>query len=92
MTCPIPIDPACIARSVAGHAASAVAGSVISGIAHDVQSGIAWVVSTTVSWWVQVPSPDPAAEPVVGALQRWLLPVTVAVAMSAMLVAAGRWR
>lgn len=90
MRCSNPLNPACVARSVTGHAAHAVAGSVVSGIAHEVQSGVAWVVSTTVDWWVQVPSPNLAAEPTVGALQDWLLPVTVAVAVMAMLFAAGK--
>jgi hypothetical protein len=90
MSCRTPLDPACIARSVTGHAAGAIAGSVVSGIAHNVQSGIAWLVSATVDWWIQVPSPSLAAEPAVGALQDWLLPVTVAVAVMAMLVAAGK--
>lgn len=90
MSCPIPIDPACITRSVSGHAAGFLTDSVIGGIAHAVQSGVAWVVSATVDWWVQVPSLNPAAEPSVGALQRWLLPVTVAVAVGSMLVAGGK--
>src|ERR1039457_5984063 len=62
----------------------------MAGIASAIQSGIAWVVSSTVDWWVQVPSPDLAAEPAVGALQRWMLPVTVAIAVLAMLAAAGK--
>src|SRR6266436_7566792 len=90
MRCPNPVDPACIARSVTEHAAGSIVGGVVSSIAHDVQSGIAWVLSTTVSWWVQVPSPNLAAEPVVGTLRNWLLPITVAVAVFAMLVAAGK--
>jgi hypothetical protein len=89
MSC-LPVDPGCVARSVTGHAAGAVTGSVISGIAHAVEAGVAWTVSSTVDWWVRVPSPDLAAEPAVGALQRWLLPVTVAVAVGATLAAAAR--
>jgi hypothetical protein len=90
MACPTLIDPACIV-SVAGKAAgSAVADGAVSGIASAIQSGISWVVSGTVDWWIQVPSPNLAAEPVVGALQRWLLPVTVAVAVLAMIMAAGK--
>jgi len=62
----------------------------MTGIASAIQSGIAWVVSSTVDWWIQAPSPDLAAEPAVGALQRWMLPVTMAVAVLAMLAAAGK--
>jgi hypothetical protein len=90
MACPTLIDPACIV-SIAGKAAGgAVADGAVSGIASAIQSGIAWVVSGTVDWWVQVPSPDLASEPAVGALQRWLLPVTIAVAVLAMITAAGK--
>jgi hypothetical protein len=86
----LPVNAKCVVRSVTGHAAGAVTGGVISGVAHAVQSGVAWTVSNTVDWWVKVPSPDLAAEPVVGELQRWLMPVTVAVAVGAVLVAAGK--
>ena len=90
MSCPALIDPACIVPVLAGHSAGAITGGVIGGIAHAVQSAIGWQVSSTVTWWVQIPSPDLAAEPTVGALQHWLLPVTVAVAVGAMLIAAGK--
>jgi len=94
MACPTLIEPACIARTALGHVVGDVAGSVAGGaigaIAGAIQSGIAWVVSGTIDWWVKVPSPDLASEPAVGALQRWLLPVTVAVAVLAMIVAAGK--
>jgi hypothetical protein len=80
MACPTLIDPACIVSVVGKAAGSAAADGAVSGIASAIQSGITWVVSGTVDWWIQVPSPNLAAEPVVGALQRWLLPVTVAVA------------
>jgi hypothetical protein len=90
MACPTLIDPACIVTVVGKAAGSAVADGAVSGIASAIQSGITWVVSGTVDWWVQVPSPNLAAEPVVGALQRWLLPVTVAVAVLAMITAAAK--
>jgi hypothetical protein len=90
MACPTLVDPACIVSAAGRVAGSAVADGAVSGIASAIQSGIAWVVSGTVDWWIQVPSPDLAAEPVIGALQRWLLPVTVAVAVLAMITAAAK--
>ena len=94
MTCPALIDPACAAASLAGKAAGAAAGAaaggVLAGAAGAIQSGIAWVVSGTVDWWIKIPSPDLAADPAVGALQRWLLPVTAAVAVAAMIASAGK--
>jgi hypothetical protein len=94
MSCPTLIVPACIIPPIVGHvarsAAGVAAGAAMAGIAGAIQSGIAWVVSGTVDWWIAVPSPNLAAEPAVGALQQWLMPVTVAVAVISMLAAAGR--
>jgi hypothetical protein len=94
MSCPTLIVPACIIPSVvgraAGSAASAATSGALTGIADAIQSGIAWVVSGTVDWWVQVPSQNLTAEPAVGALQQWLMPITVAVAVLAMIAAAGK--
>jgi hypothetical protein len=90
MACPTLIDPACVIHSVISQAAGTVTSGAMTGIAGAIQSGVAWLVSNTVDWWVKVPSPDLSAEPAVGALQRWLLPITVAVAVLAMLIAAGK--
>lgn len=83
-------DPACLVGPVVHGTAGAIASGFVSGIAHAIQAGAAWIFATTADWWVQFPSPDLASEPAVGALQRWLLPVTVAVAVGAMLVAGGK--
>jgi hypothetical protein len=90
MGCPTLLNPACIFPSVIGHVAGDAAGGAIGALASAIQSGVAWMVSGTVDWWVKIPSPDLASEPAVGALQRWLLPVTVAVAVLAMISAAGK--
>jgi hypothetical protein len=90
MACPTLINPACIIPSLIGHAAGSAASGAFGAIAGAIQSGVAWMVSGTVDWWVKVPSPDLASEPAVGALQRWLLPLTVAVAVLAMIFAAGK--
>jgi hypothetical protein len=98
MSCPTLIDPACIVSPIVGdlagagaHAAAGTAASgVMTGIADAIQSGIAWVVSGTIDWWVQVPSPNLAGDPAVGALRQWLLPIAVVVAVAAMMAAAGK--
>ena len=94
MSCPTLIVPACIIPSVVGRAAGSAAGAAASeamaGIAGAIQSGIAWVVSGTVDWWVQLPSQSLTAEPAVGALQQWLMPIAVAVAVLGMIAAAGK--
>jgi hypothetical protein len=90
MACPVLIDPACVVRSVAGHVAGTAADGAMAGLAGPIQSGVTWLVTSTVDWWVQIPSPNLAAEPAVGALQHWVLPIAGGVAVLAMLAAAGK--
>lgn len=90
MSCHPLTDPACLVGPVVHGTAGAIAGGFVSAIAHAIQAGAAWIFATTADWWVQFPSPNLASEPAVGALQRWLLPTTVAVAVGAMLVAGGK--
>jgi hypothetical protein len=91
MLCPVLISPECLVfRQTVGAGAGTAANGALNGIASAVQSGISWMVTQTVTWWVQVPSPDLAGEPAVGRLQQWMLPVAVAVAVSGMIIAAGR--
>ena len=61
-----------VAKTVIGGAATAGASDVLGGIASAIQSGIAWMITQTLTWWVQVPSPDLAADPAVGRLQQWI--------------------
>ena len=91
MPCPTLITPTCIVvGKAAGAAAGNAASGALNGIASAVQSGISWMVTQTVTWWVQVPSPDLAGEPAVGQLQRWILPIAVAVAVAGVIAAGGR--
>jgi len=90
MICPTLIDPACVLGPVTSVASSAAAAGVMGQLAGTIQSGVAWVVSNTADWWVKVPSPDLAAEPAVGQLQQWILPIAIAVAVVGMIVAGGK--
>jgi hypothetical protein len=94
MSCPVLLEPACLVGhvigSVAGSAAGSAASSVLDGIASAVQSGIAWIVANSIDWWIKIPSPDLAAEPAVGQLQRWMLPLTAAVAVLGLIIAGGK--
>jgi hypothetical protein len=91
MSCPTLISPACVvAGKVAGAVAGTVASGALNGIASAIQSGISWMVTQTVTWWVTVPSPDLAGEPAVGQLQRWIMPLAVAVAVLGLIIAGGR--
>ncbi len=90
MACPTLIDPGCLVSSIPQQAASAVAGGVIGQIAAAIQSGVAWIVTNTVGWWVKVPSPDLTAEPAVGQLQQWMLPIAAAVAVLGMAIAGAK--
>ena len=94
MSCPVLLDPACVAGNVIGSAVGSAAGTAasdaLSGIASAIQSGVAWITANSVSWWVQVPSPDLAGEPAVARLQQWMLPIAAAVAVFGMLVAGAK--
>ena len=91
MHCNTLIEPAC--RAV-GHLVQTVTGSVsgdiFGGIAQGIREGVRWIVENTATWWVRIPSPDLAAEPAVTRLQQLLLPVTVAVAVAAVVAAGAR--
>jgi len=94
MSCPVLIDPACVAGQVIGSVVGSAAGSATSGalngIASAIESGVAWIVANSIDWWVQLPSPDLAAEPAVGRLQQWILPIAVAVAVLGLVIAGGK--
>ena len=91
MHCNTLIEPAC--RAV-GHLVQTVTGSaagdIFGGIAQGIREGVRWIVENTATWWVRIPSPDLAAEPAVTRLQQLLLPVTVAVAVAAVVAAGAR--
>ena len=91
MVCPVLIDPVCV---IVGQAISAATGAAASGalngIAGAIESGVTWMVTQSLTWWIQVPSPDLAAEPAIGQLQQWILPLAIAVAVLGMLIAGGR--
>src|SRR5260370_1746807 len=90
MICPTLIDPACVLGPVTSVASSAGGAGVGGHRAGTIQSGVGWVVSNAADWWVKVPSPDLAAEPAVGQLQQWILPIAIAVAVVGMIVAGGK--
>jgi len=94
MSCPVLLEPACVAGKLIGSAAGAAAGTAASGalssIASAIQSGAAWITANSVSWWVKLPSPDLAAEPAVDRLQQWMLPVASIVAVFGVIVAGGK--
>ena len=91
MSCPVLIDPACVVIGKAvGTVAGTAASSALNGIASAIESGIAWIVSNTIDLWVQIPSPDLAAQPAVGQLQQWMLPLAVAVAVLGLIIAGGK--
>jgi hypothetical protein len=91
MHCNTLIEPACHAagnmfRSVTASAA----GDVLSSIAQAISAGVRWIVENTATWWLQIHSPDLAAEPAVARIQQWLLPITVAVAIGGVIAAGAR--
>jgi hypothetical protein len=91
MHCNPLIEPACKAVShVVNSASRDTAVGVLGGIAQAINTGIRWVVVNTATWWIHLPSPDLAAEPAVTRIQQWLLPITAAVAVGAVIAAGTR--
>lgn len=54
------------------------------------QSAVGWLISHTASWWVKTPSPNLETESAIGYLQLLVQPLTIAVAVLALLVVAGK--
>jgi hypothetical protein len=65
-------------------------GDALKSVADSIEHAVSWVVSNTVSWWVTSSSPDLTREPVIGFIQTWTLPISVTVAILAILVSAGK--
>jgi len=82
------VEPACRAAStVIQSATTSVTSDILTGIAQAITTGIRWTVVNTATWWIQIPSPNLSAEPAVGHIQQWLLPVTTAVAVGGVIAA-----
>lgn len=90
MPCIPLLTPACLIDPILSGTGGAVAGGVLGAIAAAIQAGVAWIVTGTMDWWVKIASPNLAAEPAVGQLQQWLLPITAAVAVLSMIIAGGK--
>ncbi|MFI0484360.1 hypothetical protein [Actinomadura sp. 9N215] len=69
---------------------AAIGANVLDEAAESFQSAVGWFISNTASWWVNTPSPDLEGEPAVGYLQLLIRPLTVVVAVMALLVVAAR--
>jgi hypothetical protein len=89
--CDTLVEPACaVVSRVVTSAASSAASDVLSGLANAISQGVRWTVENTAAWWTAIPSPDLAAEPAITRIQSWLLPITAAVAVGAMIAAGVR--
>jgi hypothetical protein len=89
--CDTLVEPACaVVSRVVTSAASSAASDVLSGLANAISAGVRWIVTNTATWWVSLRSPDLAAEPAITHIQAWLLPITAAVAVGAMIAAGVR--
>lgn len=91
MPCNTLIEPACHAAGTVIHSVTSSASSdVLTAIAQAITAGVRWVVASTATWWLQIPSPDLAAEPAVTRMQQWLLPITAAIAVGGVIAAGAR--
>jgi hypothetical protein len=75
------IHPTCFVSPLSGPITS----GLIDGLDRSLGGGIRWIVVNTTTWWIQIPSPNLAAEPAVTRIQAWLLPVTIAVAVGGLI-------
>ncbi|WP_026416344.1 hypothetical protein [Actinomadura oligospora] len=98
--CSTVLDPQCV-QTVDhhdGHAfgiplpdIAAEAGSnALDSLAKAITSAVKWFVSQTSSWWVQSPSPNLETEPAVARMHELMQPLTIAVAVGALLVVAAK--
>ncbi|GAA2614071.1 hypothetical protein SMC26_24010 [Actinomadura fulvescens] len=67
-----------------------IGGNVLDDIAKAFRDAVGWLISNTSSWWVQVSAPNLEQEPAIGLLQSLTQPLTIAVAMMALFVAAAK--
>ncbi|MFD0851657.1 hypothetical protein ACFQ07_05475, partial [Actinomadura adrarensis] len=65
-------------------------GNMLEEAAKAFQAAVGWFVSNTASWWVKAPSPELVKDPIVGQMQQLVQPLTVAVAVMALLVVGGK--
>lgn len=100
--CTTVLDPQCVQtvdhHDGGGHAfgvplpdiAAEAGGNVLDSLAKAVTSAVKWFVTQSSSWWVQSPSPNLEAEPAVARLHELMQPLTIAVAVGALLVVAAK--
>lgn len=87
MSCNPLVNPSCIVTKVIPPVTSTVTGGVLDGIASAIDEGIRWIVVNTAAWWIQIPSPNLAAERAVARIQAWLFPITAVIAAGGVIAA-----
>lgn len=90
MTCPKVLSPVCVVTDPAHAVSTSIGSSLIDSLSHSVHAAVASTIAGFVDWWINIPSPNLASEPSVQAVQHWLMPVTVAVALGATLAGAAK--
>ncbi|QFG22845.1 hypothetical protein [Actinomadura sp. WMMB 499] len=69
---------------------AAIGGDMLQATADGFESAVGWLISNTAAWWVDTPSPNLEQEPAIGFLQDLIQPLTIFVALAALLVVAGK--
>lgn len=90
MSCPKVLNPVCIVTDPVHVVTKSIGTSLIDSLSHSVHAAVASTIAGFVDWWINIPSPNLATEPSVQAVQHWLMPVTVAVALGATLAGAAK--
>ncbi|MFC4906946.1 hypothetical protein [Actinomadura gamaensis] len=100
--CSTVLDPQCAQtgdhHGAGGHAfgvplpdlAAEAGGNALDGLAKAVTAAVKWFISQTSAWWVQTPSPNLETEPAIARMHQLMQPLTIAVAVGALLVVAAK--
>ena len=89
MSCNPLLHPSCITPRLISPAGSDLTSGFLNGLAKAVAKAVHWSLTDAATLWIHIPSPNLAAAPVTD-IQGWLLPITAAVAVGAMIAAGVR--
>ncbi|MCP2337920.1 hypothetical protein [Actinomadura rupiterrae] len=70
--------------------AAEAGGNALDSLAKAVTAAVKWFISQTSAWWVETPSPNLESEPAVARMHELMQPLTIAVAVGALLVVAAK--
>ena len=88
--CPTLTDVSCYINQTISSVAGPASGGFLHILASGIKSALEWEFTNAAPLWLKISSPDLAHEAPVAAMRGWLLPVTTAVAVGAVIAAGAR--